>query len=115
MVSKARLDLPEPDSPVNTIIASRGRSSETSFRLCSRAPRTTSRSATCPQLLQISQFPRNRLTAGPAAFPGGGLVTPGINDPLSTTKPAYRGFQLRSRPALAAARPASPPDTQSTL
>jgi maleylpyruvate isomerase len=27
-VSKARLDLPEPDSPVNTIIASRGRSSE---------------------------------------------------------------------------------------
>src|ERR1700689_1351619 len=57
MVSKARLDLPEPDSPVNTIIASRGRSSETSFRLCSRAPRTTSRSATCPQLLQISQSP----------------------------------------------------------
>src|SRR5579863_4075488 len=48
MVSKARLDLPEPDSPVNTIMASRGRSSETSFRLCSRAPRTTSRSATAP-------------------------------------------------------------------
>src|SRR5579872_6451671 len=46
IVSKARLDLPEPDSPVNTIIASRGRSSETSLRLCSRAPRTTSRSAT---------------------------------------------------------------------
>src|SRR5580700_11665402 len=44
MVSNARLDLPEPDSPVNTIIASRGRSSETSFRLCSRAPRTTRRS-----------------------------------------------------------------------
>src|SRR5580658_6374688 len=46
MVSKARLDLPEPDSPVKTIMASLGRSSETSFRLCSRAPRTTSRSAT---------------------------------------------------------------------
>src|SRR5215472_8275422 len=46
MVSKARLDLPEPDSPVNTIMASLGRSSETSLRLCSRAPRTTSRSAT---------------------------------------------------------------------
>src|SRR5215469_9032436 len=46
IVSNARLDLPDPDSPVNTIMASRGRSSETSLRLCSRAPRTTSRSAT---------------------------------------------------------------------
>src|ERR671917_382058 len=46
IVSNARLDLPEPDSPVNTIRASRGRSSETSLRLCSRAPRTMSRSCT---------------------------------------------------------------------
>src|SRR5580692_1077327 len=46
MVSKARLDLPEPDSPVNTIRESLGRSSDTSLRLCSRAPRTTRRSAT---------------------------------------------------------------------
>src|SRR5436190_23580754 len=46
MVSKARLDLPEPDSPVNTIRESLGRSSETSLRLCSRAPRTTRRSDT---------------------------------------------------------------------
>src|SRR5262249_11672797 len=51
IVSNARLDFPDPDSPVNTIMESRGRSSETSFRLCSRAPRTTSRSATlCPVL-----------------------------------------------------------------
>src|SRR5215467_11151069 len=46
MVSNARLDFPEPDRPVKTIMESRGRSSETSLRLCSRAPRTTSRSAT---------------------------------------------------------------------
>src|SRR5690606_10814322 len=46
IVSNARLDSPEPDSPVNTIRESRGRSSETSFRLCSRAPRTMSRSCT---------------------------------------------------------------------
>src|SRR3954462_15239465 len=46
IVSKARLDLPEPDRPVNTIIASRGRSRLTSRRLCSRAPRMISRSAT---------------------------------------------------------------------
>lgn len=46
MVSNAREDLPDPDRPVKTTSASRGRSSETSFRLCSRAPRTISRSLT---------------------------------------------------------------------
>src|SRR5918999_2390237 len=46
MVSKARLDLPDPERPVNTISASRGRSREMLRRLCSRAPRTTSRSVT---------------------------------------------------------------------
>src|SRR5919112_4591466 len=46
IVSKARLDLPDPDSPVNTIRLFRGRSRLTSLRLCSRAPRTTRRSAT---------------------------------------------------------------------
>src|SRR6476659_11194497 len=40
MGSKAREDLPEPDSPVNTISASRGISRSTFFRLGSRAPRT---------------------------------------------------------------------------
>src|SRR5216683_1714971 len=53
MVSKARLDLPDPDSPVKTIRESLGRSSETSLRLCSRAPRTTRRSATA------LRFPRS--------------------------------------------------------
>src|ERR1700679_645879 len=41
IVSNARLDLPEPDSPVMTTSASRGSSSEMSLRLCSRAPETT--------------------------------------------------------------------------
>src|SRR3712207_6791795 len=40
MVSNARLDLPEPDRPVITVSVSRGISTLTSFRLCSRAPRT---------------------------------------------------------------------------
>src|ERR1035437_1077070 len=40
MVSNARLDLPEPESPVITTSASLGRDSEMSFRLCSRAPET---------------------------------------------------------------------------
>ena len=41
MVSKARLDLPLPDSPVMTVSRSRGSSTVMSLRLCSRAPRTT--------------------------------------------------------------------------
>src|ERR1035441_146716 len=40
MVSKARLLLPEPDKPVITISLSRGNSTETFFRLCTRAPCT---------------------------------------------------------------------------
>src|SRR6185437_4676454 len=39
MVSKAREDLPEPDRPVNTTSWSRGISTSTFLRLCSRAPR----------------------------------------------------------------------------
>src|SRR6266516_3435939 len=50
MVSKARLDLPDPDSPVMTISASRGSSRDMSLRLCSRAPemRILSSAATYP-------------------------------------------------------------------
>src|SRR5579864_5116814 len=40
MVSKARLDLPEPDRPVTTTSLSRGISTEMFLRLCTRAPRT---------------------------------------------------------------------------
>src|SRR5687767_7454609 len=40
MVSNARLDLPEPESPVTTTRLSRGISSEMFFRLCTRAPWT---------------------------------------------------------------------------
>ena len=42
IVSNARDDLPDPESPVNTMRESRGRSRETSLRLCSRAPRMMS-------------------------------------------------------------------------
>src|SRR5205809_3015668 len=40
MVSKARLDLPDPDRPVITVRLSRGISTSIPLRLCSRAPRT---------------------------------------------------------------------------
>src|SRR5664279_1180222 len=39
MVSKAREDLPDPDRPVRTVNVSRGISTSTFLRLCSRAPR----------------------------------------------------------------------------
>src|SRR5690348_2033096 len=41
MVSKAREDLPEPESPVMTTSLSRGISTSMFLRLCSRAPLTT--------------------------------------------------------------------------
>ena len=40
MVSKANELLPEPESPVMTMRLSRGNSTLTFFKLCSRAPRT---------------------------------------------------------------------------
>src|SRR5512144_1399785 len=45
MVSKAREDLPEPESPVMTVRDPRGISTSMLRRLCSRAPRTISRSS----------------------------------------------------------------------
>src|SRR6266536_1909364 len=45
MVSNARLDLPDPESPVMQIRRFRGRRTVMSLRLCSRAPWTTSSSA----------------------------------------------------------------------
>src|ERR1700733_12810455 len=39
MVSKASDDLPDPDRPVSTVSVSRGISTSTFLRLCSRAPR----------------------------------------------------------------------------
>src|SRR3989338_9821206 len=41
MVSKAKLDLPEPDKPVITTSLLRGMLSEIFLRLCTRAPRIT--------------------------------------------------------------------------
>ncbi|GAA08399.1 hypothetical protein ATPR_1403 [Acetobacter tropicalis NBRC 101654] len=37
---KASEDLPDPETPVKTTNWSRGKSTSTFFRLCSRAPRT---------------------------------------------------------------------------
>src|ERR1700722_10378178 len=77
IVSNARLDLPEPDRPVNTIIASRGRSSETSLRLCSRAPRTTSRSATAPSSPCVpASLTEGQRTRAPLILPRSWLVPP---------------------------------------
>src|ERR1700730_16226784 len=59
MVSKARLDLPEPDSPVTTMSLSRGISTEMFWRLCTRAPCTAMvvRAAALTDLEAIRRFP----------------------------------------------------------
>ena len=54
-MSNANDDLPDPDSPVNTMRRSRGNSNETFFRLCSRAPRiriASDETATTPPLIE---------------------------------------------------------------
>src|SRR4249920_771354 len=59
MVSNARLDLPEPESPVTTISLSRGISTEMFLRLWTRAPctatvvRTETLASDCRDLLAI--------------------------------------------------------------
>src|SRR6218665_946776 len=58
MVSKARDDLPEPDSPVTTTSWSRGILMSTFFRLCSRAPRTRIASLYFPARMASLYFPR---------------------------------------------------------
>src|SRR5437763_10270106 len=75
MVSKASKDFPDPEIPVNTIRRSRGSSRETSWRLCSRAPRITRTSDTDREYWRGLFLPADRVwarAAGAAAddFPG---------------------------------------------
>src|SRR6478609_12069576 len=65
MVSNANDDLPEPDSPVITTSLSRGFSTSTFLRLCSRAPLI---------LIPVILFMR---VARSAERPVGWLLTPG--------------------------------------
>src|SRR5687768_3411561 len=59
MVSNARLDLPDPESPVTTMSLSRGISTVMFLRLCTRAPCTAMvvRAATRAVLEVIRRFP----------------------------------------------------------
>ncbi|CFE46987.1 Uncharacterised protein [Mycobacterium tuberculosis] len=61
MVSNASEDLPDPDNPVKTISASRGRSRSTLRRLCSRAPLTIRRSATLSLSLKLISPAKGRI------------------------------------------------------
>src|SRR5947208_16982498 len=72
MVSKASEDLPDPDSPVNTMSLSRGSSNETLRRLCSRAPRITSLSDTPREYAGSGRSEHENL---PAVVAGGGLAS----------------------------------------
>src|SRR5436305_11139915 len=72
MVSKASDDLPDPESPVNTMSLSRGSSNETLRRLCSRAPRITSLSDTPREYAGSGRSEHEDL---PALVAGGGLAS----------------------------------------
>src|SRR5689334_8570636 len=58
MVSKARLDLPDPDRPVTTMSLSRGISTDMFLRLCTRAPCTAivARSAVLPIAVTVLEL-----------------------------------------------------------
>src|SRR3972149_5114681 len=60
MVSKAREDLPEPESPVMTVSRSRGISTVTFLRLWTRAPRMIGRSSAITLELKASGAPGQR-------------------------------------------------------
>src|SRR5688500_3054402 len=95
MVSKASEDLPDPDSPVITVSVSRGMSTSTPLRLCSRAPRTliwVSINLGVPVLFSVYRWARDRSNAnGPDGFsrvefqdpprPGGDRVQRGGGGP----------------------------------
>src|ERR671934_2559054 len=75
MVSKARLDLPEPDRPVITSSESRGISRSMPLRLCARAPEMTIRSATandCRSRTGVPGRPSGRPRGCPQRAPPGG-------------------------------------------
>src|SRR4030095_8300632 len=78
MVSNASDDFPDPDSPVNTIRALRGRSRLTFLRLCSRAPRMTRRSVA---VRVVSSWSGGSATDSRFPIVGTG-VTPGVPRPF---------------------------------
>src|SRR3954451_11927657 len=103
MVSNAKLDLPDPESPGNTISASRGRSSETSRRLCSRAPRMMSRSFTSAMLGPTSDSPHRQAIRRCSGPPSGARLGAMTQQPTGRTSTAEDPTVTEVRELLAAA------------
>src|SRR5665213_359912 len=89
MVSKARLLFPEPESPVSTTSSPRRISTLTSFRLCSRAPRTRMKRV-CSYMCFAKNHPRR-----PRAKPLD-LVT-GVGDTARTNHELTQGDRHMTR------------------
>src|SRR5262249_55894215 len=64
MVSKAREDFPEPETPVTTVMALCGTSKSIFLRLCTRAPRTTIFSWADSDMRQATRTSGSRRTRG---------------------------------------------------
>src|SRR3989337_3397017 len=78
MVSKASEDFQDPEMPVSTTNLSRGISTVTFFRLCSRAPRTMMRSSG-----MLFSAPPTRHPAGAAPPPPVHAAPPGPAAPAA--------------------------------
>ena len=93
-VSKARLDLPEPDSPVITTSRLRGMSRSMFFRLCVRAPRTRIKAApTAERAAQLAEVAAG--VAGSRRAPGRCRGEPGAGPRLRPS--AASGTERRKR------------------
>src|SRR5262245_15866602 len=113
MVSNARLDLPEPESPVITISASRGSSRSTPLRLCARAPEITIRSdgitfaaASPPYQLDTSlNAPRRTYFDSTGANGRSRDAQAGSGDAWSRGRPRYAASHESVAASTAAANP----------
>src|SRR6266852_8418271 len=97
MVSKAREDLPDPETPVTTVMALCGTSKSMFLRLCTRAPRTTMFSfgerdiVTKPSLLAVRPVGPAR-EAESFYYSAGGELVPGKAKGLPRMNADERGL-----------------------
>src|SRR3972149_6239500 len=102
MVSKASEDFPDPEMPVSTTNLSRGISTVTFFRLCSRAPRTMIRSSGILSSAPPARHPAGAVPPPPAhaAPPGPAAPAAGREERLAPPPPATLPPVPRRRPPL---------------
>src|SRR3989337_3400162 len=105
MVSKARDDLPDPDTPVITVMVFRGISRLMFFRLCSRAPRMTMYVLDMAVIVDSCSF---ALQSAPAATRRWGTPPPEPAAGLFGLRDEHQPTRLRTSSRKRATRSSSP-------